>query len=76
MKAFRLSTGHQTERKFSEESVGGMLQTGKIPPYYREVPALVIEEMWRRYFEAIDLSLFAGKLGVARLSIVPTLFGM
>ncbi|QDQ81705.1 DUF72 domain-containing protein [Paraburkholderia megapolitana] len=72
MKAFRLFTGHQTERKFFPKDLQGELpQTGKPNLYYRDVPAPVIEEMWARYFEAIEPLRAAGKLGAVLFQFAP-----
>ncbi|QDQ83662.1 DUF72 domain-containing protein [Paraburkholderia megapolitana] len=72
MKAFRLFTGHQTERKFFPKDLQSELpQTGKASLYYRDVPAPVIEEMWARYFEAIEPLRVAGKLGAVLFQFAP-----
>jgi uncharacterized protein YecE (DUF72 family) len=72
VKAFRLFTGHQTERKFFPPDLQPLLpQTGKRNVYYRDVPADLIEEMWRRFFEAIEPLRAAGKLGAILFQFAP-----
>jgi len=58
VKAFRLFTGHQTERKFFPPDIQPLLpQNDKKNLYYRDVPPDIIDEMWRRFFEALDQAL-------------------
>lgn len=64
MKAFRLFTGHQTEPKFFPKDLQAELpKTGKKNLYYKDVPALVIDELWARFFAALQPLHAAGKLG-------------
>ena len=64
MKAFRLFTGHQTEPKFFPKDLQAELpSTGKKNLYYKDVPAPIVEELWARFFEALQPLHVAGKLG-------------
>ncbi|MBU9548485.1 DUF72 domain-containing protein [Burkholderia multivorans] len=64
MKAFRLFTGHQTEPKFFPKDLQAELpSTGKKNLYYKDVPAPIVEELWSRFFEALQPLHDAGKLG-------------
>lgn len=64
VKAFRLFTGHQTEPKFFPKDLQAELpRTGKKNLYYKDVPAPVIEELWARFFAALQPLHAAGKLG-------------
>ncbi|MDR8761991.1 DUF72 domain-containing protein [Burkholderia multivorans] len=64
MKAFRLFTGHQTEPKFFPKDLQVELpRTDKKNLYYKDVPAPVIEELWARFFAALQPLHTAGKLG-------------
>lgn len=72
VKAFRLFTGHQTERKFFPSDLQAFLpQTDKKNLYYRDVPPEIIDEMWRRFFEAIEPLRAAGKLGAILFQFAP-----
>lgn len=64
VKAFRLFTGHQTEPKFFPKDLQPELPTtGKKNLYYKDVPAPVIDEIWARFFAALQPLQAAGKLG-------------
>jgi uncharacterized protein YecE (DUF72 family) len=64
VKAFRLFTGHQTEPKFFPKNLQADLpNTGKKNLYYKDVPPPVLEELWARFFEALQPLHVAGKLG-------------
>ncbi|WEY37755.1 DUF72 domain-containing protein [Paraburkholderia sp. SUR17] len=64
VKAFRLFTGHQTEPKFFPKDLQPELpDTGKKNLYYKDVPAPIIDEMWARFFAALQPLRAAGKLG-------------
>jgi len=72
IKAFRLFTGHQTGREAFPKDLQPLLpNTGKKNLYYRDVPGELIEEMWRRYFEAIEPLRAAGKLGAVHFQFPP-----
>ena len=64
VKAFRLFTGHQTEPRFFPKDLQAALpNTGKKNLYYKDIPAPVLEELWARFFEALQPLHAAGKLG-------------
>ncbi|WP_429574386.1 DUF72 domain-containing protein [Paraburkholderia sp. UCT70] len=64
IKAFRLFTGHQTEPKFFPKDLQAELpNTGKKNLYYKDVPPPVIDELWARFFAAMQPLHVSGKLG-------------
>lgn len=72
IKAFRLFTGHQTQRDMFPKDVQPALpQNGKKNLYYKDVPDDVRAELWRRYFEAIAPLAAAGKLGAVHFQFAP-----
>ncbi|CAB3769328.1 DUF72 domain-containing protein [Paraburkholderia solisilvae] len=74
MKAFRLFTGHQTEARFFPPDIQQALpQTGKKNLYYRDIPPDIIDELWRRFFEALEPLRAAGKLGAVLFQFAPWL---
>ncbi|GAB2882577.1 DUF72 domain-containing protein [Paraburkholderia jirisanensis] len=72
MKAFRLFTGHQTEPRFFPSDIQQALpQTGKKNLYYRDLPPELADELWRRFFEALEPLRAAGKLGAVLFQFAP-----
>jgi uncharacterized protein YecE (DUF72 family) len=72
MKAFRLFTGHQTEPKFFPPDIQQALPpSGKKNFYYRDIPPDIIDELWRRFFEALEPLRTAGKLGAVLFQFAP-----
>ncbi|HEY3596083.1 MAG TPA: DUF72 domain-containing protein [Paraburkholderia sp.] len=72
MKAFRLFTGHQTEPKFFPADIQPVLpQSGKKNLYYRDIPPDIVDELWRRFFEAIEPLRTAGRLGAILFQFAP-----
>jgi len=64
VKAFRLFTGHQTEPRFFPKDLQADLpSTGKKNLYYKDIPLVVLDELWARFFEALQPLHAAGKLG-------------
>ncbi|MGF6915982.1 DUF72 domain-containing protein [Paraburkholderia sp. 40] len=64
VKAFRLFTGHQTEPRFFPKDLQAALpSTGKKNLYYKDIPQAVLDELWARFFEALQPLHVAGKLG-------------
>lgn len=64
VKAFRLFTGHQTEPRFFPKDLQAELpKSAKKSLFYEDVPAPVREELWARFFEALQPLHVAGKLG-------------
>lgn len=74
VKAFRLLTGHQTPRESLSMDIGAaMPDSGKKNLYYREVPSDVLDELWRRFLEALDPLRQAGRLGAILFQFPPWL---
>lgn len=72
IKAFRLMTGHQTPRAAFPKDVQPALPASDRPNlYYKDVPAELRSELWRRYREAIEPLRRAGKLGVVHFQFAP-----
>jgi len=64
VKAFRLFTGHQTAPRFFPKDLQAHLpDTGKKNLYYKDIAPAVLEELWARFFEALQPLHAVGKLG-------------
>lgn len=65
MKAFRLFTGHQTSptvlHKDIRDALGGAAKKNR---YYKDMPAELVDELWRRFIEALAPLRAASKLGL------------
>ncbi len=73
-KAYRLLTGHQTPREaLSLDIAAAIPHNGKKNLYYRDVPADVLDELWRRYREALDPLRRTGRLGAVLFQFAPWL---
>jgi uncharacterized protein YecE (DUF72 family) len=74
VKAFRLSTGHQTSpavlHKDIRDALGPMIKANL---YYRELPVEIRDELWRRFIEALVPLRAAGKLGLVHFQFPPWL---
>jgi uncharacterized protein YecE (DUF72 family) len=74
VKAFRLFTGHQTSpivlHKDLQQALGP-----DVPKvlYYKDVPAEIRDELWRRFSEALEPLRQAGKLGAVHFQFAPWL---
>jgi uncharacterized protein YecE (DUF72 family) len=74
IKAFRLLTGHQTGREALPKDIAMAIpETGKRNLYYRDVPPDVLDELWRRFLEALGPLWQAGKLGAVLFQFPPWL---
>ena len=74
VKAFRLFTGHQTSPTVLAKDIRAALPPGtKANLYYRDLPAELIDELWRRFIEAIAPLRAAGKLGLVHFQFPPWL---
>ncbi|MCS6479753.1 DUF72 domain-containing protein [Burkholderia thailandensis] len=74
VKAFRLLTGHQTGREALPKDIAMAIpETGKRNLYYRDVPPDVLDELWRRFLEALGPLWQAGKLGAVLFQFPPWL---
>jgi uncharacterized protein YecE (DUF72 family) len=72
VKAFRLFTGHQTQPKVFPKDIQqalGLPLTKSV--YHRDLPAEVQQELWRRFFEAVEPLRAAGKLGAIHFQFAP-----
>src|SRR5689334_2072268 len=72
VKAFRLFTGHQTQPKVFPKDIQqalGLPVTKNI--YYRDVPPELQQELWRRFFEAIEPLRLNRKLGAIHFQFAP-----
>ena len=72
IKAFRLFTGHQTARDtFPPDIQPNLPQNGKTSLYYKDLPDELQQELWCRYFEAVEPLRAAGKLGAVHFQFAP-----
>jgi uncharacterized protein YecE (DUF72 family) len=72
VKAFRLFTQHQTPPEALPKDIGEALAPiGKKNVYYRDLPAELREELWRRSVAGIDPLRQAGRLGVVLFQFPP-----
>ena len=72
VKAFRLFTGHQTQPKVFPRDIQqalGLPLTENI--YYRDLSAEIQQDLWRRFFEAVEPLRLAGKLGAFHFQFAP-----
>ncbi|SDG25138.1 DUF72 domain-containing protein [Paraburkholderia phenazinium] len=74
-KAFRLFTGHQTSPDVLPKDIamalGTPATTGKKNLYYRDLPAEIRDEMWRRYLEALEPLRQTQRLGAVLFQFAP-----
>lgn len=64
VKAFRLFTGHQTDPQCLPKDIQAALpKSDKKNLYYKDVPAPIVDELWARFFAALQPLKAAGKLG-------------
>ena len=72
IKSFRLFTGHQTQPRTFPKDIQDTLG---LPPsknvYYRDLPAEIQQELWGRFFQALEPLHAAGKLGVVHFQFAP-----
>lgn len=72
VKAFRLFTGHHTAPdSFDADIRQALPATGKAHWYYRDVPAELREELWRRFRHAVQPLQASGKLGALHFQFAP-----
>lgn len=72
IKAFRLFTGHQTDRaKLPKDIQAALPASDKKKLYYKDTPGEILRELWRRYIEAIEPLRKAGKLGAVHFQFAP-----
>lgn len=74
VKAFRLFTGHQTSPTVLHKDI----QTAFGAPasrvlYYRDMPPELLDELWRRFHEALEPLRASGRLGLVHFQFAPWL---
>jgi uncharacterized protein YecE (DUF72 family) len=74
VKAFRLFTGHQTSpivlHKDIQQALG---PDARKSLYYKDMPKEILDELWRRFSEALEPLRQAGKLGAVHFQFAPWL---
>jgi uncharacterized protein YecE (DUF72 family) len=74
VKAFRLFTGHQTSPTVLHKDIRAALPAStKSSLYYRDLPAEIVDELWRRFIEALAPLRAAGRLGLVHFQFAPWL---
>jgi uncharacterized protein YecE (DUF72 family) len=74
IKAFRLFTGHQTSPVVLHKDIQDALPPmGKNIFYYRDLPKELVDELWRRFIEALAPLKQAGKLKAVHFQFAPWL---
>jgi uncharacterized protein YecE (DUF72 family) len=74
LKAFRLFTGHQTPPAVLPKDIRAALPASTAANrYYREQPAEILGELWRRFIEALAPLRAAGRLGLVHFQFAPWL---
>lgn len=73
VKAFRALTGHQTPRRALPPDILRALNLpAEGPPVYaNKLPPEIVDELWRRYLEALEPLRTAGKLGALHFQFPP-----
>ncbi|OXC79338.1 DUF72 domain-containing protein [Caballeronia sordidicola] len=72
IKAFRLFTGHQTDRtKLPKDIRAALPPSDKKNLYYKDTPGEILRELWRRYIDAIEPLRRSGKLGAVHFQFAP-----
>ena len=76
VKAFRLFTGHQTEPHVLHKDLQ-LAMGGSLPPrfFYRDLPAELIDELWKRFRECLLPLQAAGRLGLVHFQFPPWVGG-
>jgi uncharacterized protein YecE (DUF72 family) len=76
-KAFRIFTGHQTSPDVLPQDILMALAAAPSPAtrkknlYYRDLPAEIRDELWRRYREALEPLRQTGRLGAVLFQFAP-----
>ena len=74
VKAFRLFTGHPTSPTVLHKDIRAALRPGaKANLYWRDMPAEIAGELWRRFIEALAPLRAANKLGLVHFQFPPWL---
>jgi len=78
VKAFRLFTGHQTPAKTLPPDIQPVLPplpAGQKNHYYADLPAEIVDELWRRFIDALAPLKQAGKLAACHFQFAPWVTG-
>jgi uncharacterized protein YecE (DUF72 family) len=74
VKAFRLFTGHQTQAMVLHKDIQQALPAStRRNFYYRDLPDEIIDELWRRFIEALLPLAASGRLGLVHFQFPPWL---
>jgi uncharacterized protein YecE (DUF72 family) len=74
VKAFRLFTGHQTQPVVLHRDIQQLLPPStKRNFYYKDLPGEIIDELWRRFIEALLPLKVSGRLGLVHFQFPPWL---
>jgi uncharacterized protein YecE (DUF72 family) len=74
VKAFRLFTGHQTSPTVLHKDLQQVLGPRVAKSlYYKDLPKEILDELWRRFSEALEPLRQAGKLGAVHFQFAPWL---
>jgi uncharacterized protein YecE (DUF72 family) len=74
VKAFRLFTGHQTSPTVLHKDIRAALPgSARSNLYYRDLPAEIVDELWRRFIEALAPLRASGRLGLVHFQFAPWL---
>lgn len=71
VKAFRLFTGHQTDPKVLEKDIREALPASRKMLYYRDLPADIVDELWRRFSLALEPLQLNRKLTAVHFQFAP-----
>ena len=74
VKAFRLFTGHPTSSTVLHKDIRAALPAStRANLYYRDLPAEIVDELWRRFIEALAPLRASGRLGLVHFQFAPWL---
>lgn len=74
VKAFRLFTGHPTSPTVLHKDLRAALPAStKANLYYRDLPPQIVDELWRRFIEALAPLRASGRLGLVHFQFAPWL---
>jgi len=72
VKSFRLFTGHQTSPTVLHKDIRAALpDPNKATIYYKDLPAELRDELWRRFIEALAPLRASGRLGLVHFQFPP-----
>lgn len=74
VKAFRLFTGHPTSPTVLHKDLRAALPAStRANLYYRDLPPEIVDELWRRFIEALAPLRASGRLGLVHFQFAPWL---